>query len=303
MTSRRVPSRRVAKNAQRATLRDTLFAMSITIRSGWIILTLFALMGTPAFALAQDDEQAVRDEQARTHFQAGQLYFNDAEYAQAAHEFTRAYELSGRPEMLLNASMAHERALDLDNAVAVLDRLLAAHAELPTKAQVVARRDHLNALRARMAEGQQVSEQEVAEGSDSQEVLALEQNRGEAEGTSVTDHRAPAGATSDGPNWLFWGLTAGSAVSLAGAGATYALALGAESDLEKDCTMGCTQAEVDDSGGPTMQTTAFVLAGLGGALAIAAITVALLPEDSETTQAPSVALSISPRGVAVAGTF
>jgi tetratricopeptide (TPR) repeat protein len=64
------------------------------------------------------------DEQARTHFRAGRSYYQNGRYEDAVREWTRAHELSGRPEMLYNLYTAYDRIGDLDAAIAHLERYL-----------------------------------------------------------------------------------------------------------------------------------------------------------------------------------
>lgn len=78
------------------------------------------LCGWRTFAHAQSDDDA----RARAHFVAGETYFADGRFADAAREFNEAYQLSGRPEMLINLSRAYERAGDVTNAVEALEVLL-----------------------------------------------------------------------------------------------------------------------------------------------------------------------------------
>ncbi len=70
-------------------------------------------------AYAQSD-----DERARTHFEAGRSYYDQARYDDASREFMQAFELSQRPEMLLNLSQAQERALRYYDAISSARRYL-----------------------------------------------------------------------------------------------------------------------------------------------------------------------------------
>ena len=64
------------------------------------------------------------DERARTHFEAGRSYYEQAQYEDAAREFQEAFDLSGRPELLLNLSQAEERALHYEDAIGAAQRYL-----------------------------------------------------------------------------------------------------------------------------------------------------------------------------------
>jgi tetratricopeptide (TPR) repeat protein len=79
---------------------------------GWGVLGLAVIMAQVAPVRAQSD-----DERARTHFEAGRSYYEQAQYEDAAREFQESFDLSGRPELLLNISRAQERALHYDDAI------------------------------------------------------------------------------------------------------------------------------------------------------------------------------------------
>ena len=64
------------------------------------------------------------DERGRKHFEAGASYYELGRFSEAAHEFREAFELSGRPEMLINVWRAHERAGETHEAVLALELLL-----------------------------------------------------------------------------------------------------------------------------------------------------------------------------------
>ncbi|MFK7999936.1 MAG: tol-pal system YbgF family protein [Polyangiales bacterium] len=70
------------------------------------------------FALAQDDE-------ARIHFEAGSLHYQEANYEDALGEFERAYELSELPALLFNMSQCHERLGQLSEAISTLEAFIA----------------------------------------------------------------------------------------------------------------------------------------------------------------------------------
>jgi tetratricopeptide (TPR) repeat protein len=69
----------------------------------------------------------IDDERARAHFAAGESHYAARRFGDAAREFALAYELSRRPEMLVNLARAHERDGALRAAIADLELLLAQH--------------------------------------------------------------------------------------------------------------------------------------------------------------------------------
>jgi tetratricopeptide (TPR) repeat protein len=86
----------------------------------WLLALLggSAVAAGPARALPEDDARG------RAHFAAGQEYFEQGRFPEAASEFSEAYQLSGRPEMLINRARAEARAGMLEQAVASLELLL-----------------------------------------------------------------------------------------------------------------------------------------------------------------------------------
>ena len=85
----------------------------------WLVIIILGITGAGASAHAQSD-----DERARAHFEAARSYYEQARYDDAAREFQQAFDLSGRPEMLLNLSQAHERALRYEAAIVAAKRYL-----------------------------------------------------------------------------------------------------------------------------------------------------------------------------------
>lgn len=85
---------------------------------------LFALIvvSSSGRALAQDGSEA--DVEAREHFTAGSRYFDAGDYRAAAVEFEASYRLSGRPALLYNLYLAHERVGNMGEAVSYLERYL-----------------------------------------------------------------------------------------------------------------------------------------------------------------------------------
>ena len=95
-------------------------------RSGLGAVTVACLVwawGT-ATAAAQPAPTEADIERARSHFRAGQEYFEELRYDDAAREFTEAWEISRRPEMLFNVSIAYERGLHFDEAIAAIEQYL-----------------------------------------------------------------------------------------------------------------------------------------------------------------------------------
>jgi hypothetical protein len=67
---------------------------------------------------AQDDAEA------RRHFETGTSYFTEGNYESALREFDESYRLSGRPGLLYNIALCHERLGNLGEAAEHLERFL-----------------------------------------------------------------------------------------------------------------------------------------------------------------------------------
>jgi tetratricopeptide (TPR) repeat protein len=116
-----------------------------------LVVALSAALAAAVYApraRAQSD-----DERARTHFEAGSSYYDQARYDDASREFEQAYALSGRPELLLNASQAHERALHYDAAIAAAERYLAVVPNAADRRTIEDRIENLRALKQRYEQG------------------------------------------------------------------------------------------------------------------------------------------------------
>jgi len=65
---------------------------------------------SPAFAQDEEaPEEEAYDEEARMLFEAGRRAFDDGRFEEALGHFQRAYELSGRPQLLFNVASAFDR--------------------------------------------------------------------------------------------------------------------------------------------------------------------------------------------------
>jgi tetratricopeptide (TPR) repeat protein len=93
------------------------------------------------------------DERARTHFEAGRSYYEQAQYEDATREFQESYDLSGRAELLLNISQSEERALHYDAAIDAARRYLAAIPTADNRKTVEERIASLQELKRRYDEG------------------------------------------------------------------------------------------------------------------------------------------------------
>lgn len=89
------------------------------------------------------------DELARRHFDSGAAYLEESDYDNALKAFQKAYELSHRPEILLNIATVQERRGDLPAAIAALQQYLDA---APNGDRAETTRIRLENLQKRLAE-------------------------------------------------------------------------------------------------------------------------------------------------------
>lgn len=75
-------------------------------------------------ALAQEVETNSNENIARTHFEAGNAYYERGDFEAAIREFQHAYELSARPALLHNIYLAYRDLQDDDHAALFLRRYL-----------------------------------------------------------------------------------------------------------------------------------------------------------------------------------
>lgn len=107
-------------------------------------LGVLGLFSAPRIARADTD-----DERARVHFESGRAYYEQAQYEDAVREFQESFDLSGRPELLLNISNAQERALHYQEAIEAAEHYLAVVPNAEDRKTVEQRIASLEALKQR----------------------------------------------------------------------------------------------------------------------------------------------------------
>jgi tetratricopeptide (TPR) repeat protein len=113
----------------------------------YVLALLWGLGLSPSRALAESED----DRRARAHFAAGQEYYENGRYTDAAQEFAEAYQLSGRPEMLINRARSEQRAGNLEQAIAALELLFERHPQTSYRAEAEGELEKLRAERAQLA--------------------------------------------------------------------------------------------------------------------------------------------------------
>lgn len=229
---------------------------------------LTVCLAAPAAAQVADED---RDEQARTHFESGEAYFNRGDYESALREFRASLELSGRPLLYFNIYTVSERLGRLAEAAEALERFLASGAESDPR-----RRSDLQARLSRLRERAR-------------------------QGGPAEDAEADGGLGSMGIVGVVGLATGGAAL------ATFAivggLATAEDARLAADCGRDagrvCTDAEVGTL--ETMSVTADVMLAAGLVVASAGAVFLLLDLlDGETEEASLTVLpAISPDSLGV----
>lgn len=206
------------------------------------------------------------EERARLHFQSGASYYESGSYEDALREFRRAYELSGRPELLYNISVCYQQLGQLEPAIAHLRRYLDEVEEIPNRANLELRAENLQ----RRLDRERAESDAHVEGSPEPEPEAEGETEPSAAREPITPP-PPEGASSD-PNV---GAIVGFSVAAVGvimAGVFGGLTLAEDSSLGDSCSPACSAEQVS-----TLQTFALVTdIGFGVALAGAAVGALLL---------------------------
>ena len=264
------------------------------IHGRWLValwLGLVCLVGEPAgLASAQADGD---DDIARRHFELGRTYHQSGRFAEAAQEFQRAFDLSGRPQLLYNISMAKRDGGDLSGAVEALDRYLREAGELKDRARLEAR---LRTMQEQLAREQQPAEEPApsAEGEPGPPESEQEPESPEPEASAQASPMRKRAA---------WGLLgAGGGLLLASIG-TGVVALGRDADLADQCSGGvCDESlQGDVDSGRRLATATDVLWIAGTAAAVTGL-VLWLTGTREEVPAQQASLACDARGCSAAWT-
>lgn len=200
------------------------------------------LQSAPAFG--QDSP----DDLARRHFESGVAYLQEADYESALKAFQKSYELSKRPDLLLNIATVHERKGDFTAAIDSLKKFLEVAPDAEQRATVEARITNLEKRQAEGATGEPKT------------------GPGETPPVGTTPGTPPPGVKPDKakpaeknnvPAFVLLGL---GGVAAAGAVLTGVLANGEYNDAKDHCSPGCTDDDV--SAGKTLALTSTILTGV-----------------------------------------
>lgn len=164
------------------------------MRVGLCIVGLGSLGTAVLMVLAAPVRAQTDDERARTHFEAGRSYYEQARYEDGAREFQESFDLSGRPELLLNISQAEERALHYDAAITAAERYLDVVPNATDRKTVEERIASLQKLKQRYDEGGPAP---LAPPGDVSNLTPLSDSP--APGSSVTGTQPSPGTTPPAP--------------------------------------------------------------------------------------------------------
>jgi Tetratricopeptide repeat len=215
---------------------------------------------SPAQTASLDDSaqgEAALDERAQRHWGSGMAYLDEGEFDKALEAFQKAYELSGRPRILLGIAVTHEQRGDLQQAVKTLDQYLRLAPTAKNAAAITTHRDELLAryqeqLRL-MHEAKRDESKPAPTGSADPVVTHTEGTRSPPAPHPTPTERSPV------LKWSALGVGVASGVAATVSGV---LAWQTSKDLEETCgsTRSCSQKETEP--GRTMALVSTVLTGV-----------------------------------------
>jgi len=128
--------------------REALLSFALSVAS--LGFAAAAQPVAPPPAVSPDADRA-----AREHFTRGREAFSQGDFATAAREFSQAYELSGRPQLLYNIGTTYERLHNWEEANLALTRYLERVPDAPDRAEVQARLNVIQVELQHLAEARQ----------------------------------------------------------------------------------------------------------------------------------------------------
>ena len=216
--------------------------------------------------------QSTKDDLARTHFESGAAYLQQSDLEGALREFESAYQLSPRPEILLNIATVYERMAKWPEAVKALERYLADAPDGEHAGTVQLRIDNLkkridDASKEKPATESPPVAKKPAEPSNADTAPAPAPAEPPSAATAVPAEPEPA-ASRRLPAYLLLG---GAGLAAVGATVTGLLANSEYDDLKGSCSPNCTDDEVSKSKTLALTSTiltavAVVAGGLGATL-------------------------------------
>lgn len=231
--------------------------------------------------------QSTPDDLARRHFESGMAYLEESDYDSAVTAFQKAFELSKRPEILLNLATVHERKSDLDAAIVALQAYLEAAPE----------GDHVTTVKLRLQNLEKRRGEQRASPTEAPAPLAPAPVPAPSQRPSPTPYPGPSrmpAFISLGVGGLFGG----------GALATGIVAKAKFDDAKNTCGHGCRDDQVSSSRAFALTST--VLAGaavLGVGLGVALLLTTPEREVEGAQIAPRWDVALSPQSAAASAAW
>ena len=252
----------------------------------WVsALSCLALLSANATAFAQSSS----DELARRHFESGAAYLEESDYDNALQAFQKAYDLSKRPEILLNIATVHERKAELQPAIDSLTQFLSVAPPGD---------EHIDAVKLRI----QNLQKRVADAKANTTATPTSPSGVAPAPAAPTAPAAPAPPPAAPPEqspthgsrlpaFIAFGI---GGAALGGAVITGIIANADYHDAKSSCSPTCTDSEL--SSGRTLALTSTILTGV--AIVGVGVGVTLLltsgPDPAQTSLAPRLHLTGAP---------
>lgn len=150
-----------------------------------VFVLLVSLLVSPAGA-----QEAGSDNEARIHFEMGAAAFESGRFFEAVRRFERAYELSGRSQLLFNLGSAADRARLDEKALSAYRRYLAALPEAGNRGYVEERIQILEATLLARDEAEREAQAAAAASAEEAERRAVEAERRAAAAAAGQDGRS-----------------------------------------------------------------------------------------------------------------
>lgn len=215
----------------------------MTRRTRWLsALAAVGVLGLVQPALAQD-----ADELARKHFESGVAYLQESDYENALRAFEKSYELSKRPEILLNIATVNERRNDLKGAISALEKFLA----------TAPGSDQRQTTEARLANLKKRVESETPAATPTPSAATPPSTPPRP---PQSDETPPAPAPEQKTNIPAYVLLGLGAVTAGGAVLTGVLAKGEYDDAKDSCSPNCKDSDLQS--GRTLALTSTILTGV-----------------------------------------
>jgi tetratricopeptide (TPR) repeat protein len=240
--------------------------------------------------------QSTSDDMARRHFDSGVAYLEESDYDNALKAFEKAYELSKRPEILLNIATVHERQSDLPSAVASLKGYLDAAPQ----------GEHVETVKLRVQNlEKRIQDQDNAKNASAAPAAAPPPPTPAPAPAAKSSPPAPSPPHKPERNRLpaFIALGAGGLMA-AGALVTGIVAKTKYDDAKQSCGHACSDSQISGSRGFAITST--VLSGaavLGIGLGVALLLTTETESEDSAGAAPRFDVALGPKAAAASAAW